>query len=277
MPRQGPDARDKAIGAELAELRKGEGLSQVDLARRLDWTGAKMNRTEKGSRRIELEDVASILGALGIGDPVRADLFERIKQPRTSGWWERRLPGLPPEAAALATYQADASELTNWAPAVIPGLLQTETYANDFLTRMGHPAQDVGLRWLIRLQRQQVLTRESVKYTAILGEAALKTPFGGMEGHRAQLRRIREVSEQHTVLVIPEYTPTPALLSAWLLLVFPEASKLRPVAHGELLRSAIFLQNEAAEPYQRERDLLLSLAPSVTKSRILIDRALARF
>jgi transcriptional regulator with XRE-family HTH domain len=277
MPRQGPDARDKAIGAELAELRKGEGLSQVDLARRLDWTGAKMNRTEKGSRRIELEDVASILGALGIGDPVRADLFERIKQPRTSGWWERRLPGLPPEAAALATYQADASELTNWAPAVIPGLLQTEAYANDFLTRMGHPAQDVGLRWLIRLQRQQVLTRESVKYTAILGEAALKTPFGGMEGHRAQLRRIREVSEQHTVLVIPEYTPTPALLSAWLLLVFPEASKLRPVAHGELLRSAIFLQNEAAEPYQRERDLLLSLAPSVTKSRILIDRALARF
>jgi transcriptional regulator with XRE-family HTH domain len=276
MPRQGPDARDKAIGAELAELRKGEGLSQAELARRLDWTGAKLNRTEKGSRRIELEDAASILGALGIGDPVRADLFERIKQPRTSGWWERRIPGLPPEAAALATFQADASELTNWAPAVIPGLLQTEAYANDFLTQMGFPPQDVGIRWLVRLQRQQVLQRPGVKYTAILGEAALKTWFGGAEGHRAQLQRIREAAEQHTVLVIPEYTSTPALLSAWLLLEFPEESKLRPVAHGELLLSAIFLQDEAAEPYLRERDLLLSLAPGVKRSRILIERALAR-
>jgi hypothetical protein len=184
---------------------------------------------------------------------------------------------LPPEAAALATYQADASELTNWAPAVIPGLLQTEVYANDFMTQMGFPPEDVGIRWLVRLQRQQVLQREGVKYTAILGEAALKTPFGGAEGHRAQLLRIREAAEQHTVLVIPEYTSTPAILSAWLLLEFPEVSKLRPVAHGELLLSAIFSQDEAAEPYLRERDLLLSLAPSVTKSRILIERAMARF
>lgn len=274
MPRQGPDARDKAIGAELAAKRQGVSKSQGQVARALDWPASKLSRTESGKRRIEVEDVAAILAVLGIGGDEFDDLIERVKQPRTSGWWERRLPGLPPEAGTLAAYQADAAALTNWAPGVVPGLLQTEAYATDFMSKMGIAGHDISVRWMVRLQRQQVLQREGVTYTAILGEAVLKTPFGSDTEFRAQLRRIREAADEHTVLIVPEYTPTPALLSAWLLMEFPEASKIGPVAHGELVRSAIFLLEEEAVPYLHERDLLLNLAADATESRTLIERAL---
>jgi transcriptional regulator with XRE-family HTH domain len=277
MPRQGPDPRDRAIGATLAEKRKGEQISQAELARRLGWTGSKLSRIESGLRRIELEDVAAILAVLGIGGQERDDLIEQVKRPRTSGWWERRLPGLPPEAGTLAAYQQDASKLTNWAPNVVPGLLQTRAYATDLMTKMRIAEHDISLRWMVRLQRQEVLQRQGVTYTAILGEAALKTPFGDPAAFRAQLRRIREAADEHTVLIVPEYTPTPALLSAWLLMEFPEASNLAPVAHGELVRSAIFLVNEEAGPYLEERDALLSLAVGAKESRTLIDRALGSF
>jgi transcriptional regulator with XRE-family HTH domain len=275
MPRKGPDARDRAIGSTLRRLREGLNKSQVEVAEALDWTTSKLSRTESGLRRIEVEDAAAILGRLGIGGDEFDNLIDRVKQPRTSAWWEQQ-PGVPAEAGTLAAYQQEADRMTNWGAHVVPGLLQRQEYAEDFMTKAGYLPHEIGLRWLARSERQKdALNR--VVYTAILGEAALLTPFGGRDAFREQLRHIREIADQHTVLVLPEHTPTPALLSPWLLMEFPEETGMEPIAQGEFQRSVIFFIREQAVPYLQERDALLSLATSATESRKLIERALAKF
>lgn len=50
--------------------------------------------------------------------------------------------GVPPEMGLLAKYAADADSLTDWSVMLIPGLLQTESYACAFMLADGTPKED---------------------------------------------------------------------------------------------------------------------------------------
>jgi hypothetical protein len=92
------------------------------------------------------------------------------------------------EMGTLASYEADAIRLTDWSVNLIPGLLQTYDYGVGVMRSGDVEPTTVEARRMARLRRQQILG--TVDYTAFIGEAALKTPFGGAAALRAQIQHL---------------------------------------------------------------------------------------
>lgn len=56
---------------KLRQLREAAGLSQGELARKLDWPQQRLSAVESGSRRLDVMEFLQLTAALGL-DPVSA-------------------------------------------------------------------------------------------------------------------------------------------------------------------------------------------------------------
>jgi predicted transcriptional regulator len=71
---------------ELKRARKATGVSQVELARRLETTQKWISKCEVGERRLDLIDVRQFCEALGLSFPAFAEQVEiAIQRDRASG------------------------------------------------------------------------------------------------------------------------------------------------------------------------------------------------
>ncbi|WP_373283118.1 helix-turn-helix domain-containing protein [Nocardia vinacea] len=93
-----------------------------------------------------------------------------------------------------------AQSIRSFESGVIPGLLQTEDYIRVLMkanVTTGRPTE-VEQRVSTRLQRQQRLNEpDSLQLSAIIGQAALMYQVGGPDVHRAQLRHLQRLVDQH--------------------------------------------------------------------------------
>ncbi len=246
--RQPPRPRDRIIGARLRAIRRERtNLSLEAAAKVLGWGLATMSRIENGQRHISTEDVAMILTAYRIPSAEREDVIAEARAENASGWWDRPLPGVPAEMGTLASYEADANSLTNWAVSVVPGLLQTEDYAMALMLSDDVTPDVAELRWVARRRRQKILG--TVDYAAYISESALRTPFGGPEGHRKQIRHLLDARERGIpVRVVPEHLPVALITHSWLYLTFPNTT---PVVNVEVAGGGVYLHDDQAEPYAK--------------------------
>lgn len=270
--RRPPQARDRAIGAQLRSIRVQQtNLSLEAAADLLQWSPATMSRTENGKRHISAEDVAVILATYKVPVSQRDGLIARAKAIDEPGWWSRPLPGVPDNTGLLASYEAEAHNLTDWSINLIPGLLQTYEYTKAYMLDFGLPLEDIEMRWMARLRRQQVLP--NVEYTAYVGEAAVRTPFGG-DAFIEQLKRLVDVTKRGLgVRIVPEHRPYAALAHSWMLLEFPDSP---PIAFAELLQSAVFLHDGEAAPYVDHRNKLHKIALSTAETRDMLRKLIGQ-
>ncbi|GED85707.1 hypothetical protein TNCT6_27920 [Streptomyces sp. 6-11-2] len=106
------------------------------------------------------------------------------------------------------THSERAVSIREYAAHVVPGLLQTETYARAVLSvgRTLNNQEQLEERITARLERQERLSAPGrPEMWVILDEAVLRRPVGGQTVMREQLERLLEVaSESHvTVQVLP--------------------------------------------------------------------------
>lgn len=270
--RRPPQARDRAIGAQLRAIRREQtSLSLEAAAELLQWSAPTMSRTETGKRRISAEDVATILATYRVPIEQRNALVARAKAIDEPGWWSRPLPGVSENTGALASYEAEAHTITDWAINVIPGLLQTYEYAKAYMLDFGESLENVETLWMARLRRQQVVS--TVEYTAYISEAALRTPFGG-KAFVGQLRHLLDATQRGIgIRVVPAFCPHAALLQSWMMLEFPDSA---PIVHVELLRSAVFLYKDETAPYVDHHAKLRKLALSAAESRDMLKKLIER-
>ncbi|TDQ01090.1 helix-turn-helix domain-containing protein [Labedaea rhizosphaerae] len=244
--RQPPRPRDRIIGARLRAIRKERTkLSLEAAAKMLGWGLATMSRTENGLRYITTEEVAMVLTAYRIPSAERNQIITEARAENASGWWDRPLPGVPAEMGTLASYEADATSLTDWTVTMVPGLLQIEEYAMAFMASDDVPQELAELRWVARRRRQKILG--TLDYTSYICETALRTPYGGPEGHRKQLRHLLTARDRGIpVRVVPEHLPVGLANHSWLYMTFPHTT---PVVNVEVAGGGIYLHDEQAEPY----------------------------
>jgi hypothetical protein len=205
---------------------------------------------------------SALLAAYGVKGVERDRLIGMSKNLDEPGWWAVGLPGLPSESATLASYESEASRLLSW-ELLVPGLLQTMEYTRAFMLGDGIAADQVEMRLMARLRRQQVLKRAGLEFFGVIGEAALRSGVGGPDVMYAQLKHIREGSEERgvSVRVVPSDSPAhPGMVGGFMLLEFPTA---RPVVHVELARTAVFLDEAPMTgPYQDAFERLDAVALS---------------
>jgi hypothetical protein len=151
-----------------------------------------------------VEDVAALLVVYGITGEERSDLIALAKKDRQPGLWQRADQSFRSRVTALSLLESRAVSMASWEPLVVPGLLQTVPYAQAVFREIGMVADqdDLDLRVADRIRRQSVLRRAAPpKLTAVIGEAALRNPVGGVTVLREQLRYLVEASERGHVSI----------------------------------------------------------------------------
>ena len=269
--RKAPRARDRVIGARLRAIRKERTKLSLERAAELaQWSPSTMSRIETGKRHISPEDVATIATIYRLPIAQREELVETARAGDGSGWWDLPLPGVPTDVGVIASYEADAIQLTDWSVNLVPGLLQTYPYAVGLMRSYGVAAADIEARWLARLRRQQILG--TLDYIVYLGEAALRTPFGGREAMRGQLEALRRARIRGIrIRVLPERQPSCLVTHSWLLMEFPHTG---PVVNVEVIEGSLFLHDETVESYVRLAAELDRLTLSAPASEALIEKIL---
>ncbi|MFI7410324.1 helix-turn-helix domain-containing protein [Streptomyces sp. NPDC049627] len=181
------------FGAELKRRREDAGITQVELGSRVFVSGGYIGQFEQAIRKPQL-DVAQ-----RIDEALQTDgIFERL--------WRKLIKEQPYTEyfAHVAELERLATEICEYAPAVVPGLLQTREYAQAMFLANKPLAATEYIEELIkgRMDRTRILkdvTRPV--YWAVLHETALCIPVGSPAVMASQLDHIATLMRERKVLV----------------------------------------------------------------------------
>lgn len=204
-----PAVQRRRLRVELRRLRLDRGLTQKDVAERLEWSLSKMIRIETGQVGISRGDLRTLLDEYDVSDPVEIDaLAAMAKEGRRQQWGPYR-DILNADFLTYLNFEGSASVIRQGEPQVLPGLLQTEEYARAVIAGVGGAdlsGQTVERQVEVRMKRQEIVERpDPPQMHFIIDESAIRRPAGGATAMRRQLSRLEELAAlQHVHLrVIP--------------------------------------------------------------------------
>ncbi|MFB7589892.1 Scr1 family TA system antitoxin-like transcriptional regulator [Streptomyces sp. NPDC056169] len=258
------------FGDLLKERREAAGLSQGELGRRVFVSGAYIGLFEQGIRKPQLDVAVRIDEVLQTGG-----IFERT--------W-RKLINKSPYASyfqAVAELEEVATRICEFAPFVVPGLLQTAEYARAVTVAANPFATEeyVEEKVTARLGRARILKDATrPEFWVMLHENTVVTPVGGPTVMAEQLNHIASLIRNRWVLVtvIPRSVGAHASMNGMLRLM--EFEDQPPTAYTETSFSGTLLDDPAVvKRAQRAYDLLRVATLSPEASLALIESAAEDF
>jgi transcriptional regulator with XRE-family HTH domain len=199
VPEHGsPSVRRRRLAAELRRLRERAGFTGEQAAERLSWSGSKLSRIETSKLGVKLGDVGLLLDLYHVGEPHRSEVLALAREPAKPASVDNAgIAAYPPGYAEFAYAEAEAISIWNWEPQVVPGLLQTESYAREVIrgwyTMFSLPPTELETRVVTRMTRQQLLTRDQPpNFSAVVDESVIRRRFGDNSVMRRQLERLAE-------------------------------------------------------------------------------------
>lgn len=188
-----PSSSPRALlGAELRHAREKAGLSQEQLGQLLFASGSFVGQLEAGTRRIQPEHARVLDEVLGTGD-----FFQRNCRAAAKSRY-------PEHFAEAAEAEAEATAIRQYAPMLIPGLLQTPAYARAVTRAYGPtaPEEIVDERVEARMARTRLLDDPTKPLLwAVLDEAALRRATGGRPVMAEVLRHVADLARRGRVIV----------------------------------------------------------------------------
>ncbi|WP_169317257.1 helix-turn-helix domain-containing protein [Actinacidiphila oryziradicis] len=255
MVEQVPTVRRRRLGSELRKLREEAGRSLEDAATILECSRSKISRIELGYLGIRVRDVRDLLDDYGVTDEtLRTHLAALARDGNKRGWWDAYGQIIQPAYANYLDLESDANYIRTFQSILIPGLLQTEAYSRAVIRANPALVRDevVDTLMKVRAERQAILTRdtEPVRFWAIIGEAALRTPIGGADVMSAQLHHLAEMVKRPniTLQVLPYSVGAHAGLSGPFVIFSFAVPNDTGVVFLENLSSSLYLEtpDEAA-------------------------------
>lgn len=248
---QSPRAR---YAEELATLRRARGISLRALGEEVCADHSHLGHMEHGTT-LGGPELAQALDAF-YGTTHLVVLWElAVRDPSQFRERYRR----------YMTLEAEATGLQQYAPSVVPGLLQTAAYAGALINEAS-PAtpEDLTEQVEARLGRQELLTRaEQPQFRAIIDEAALRRPLLDPGDWREQLSQLLETAQRSsvTIQVLPFTSGLHSLVSTDLMLL--RLSDGSSIAYTETANSGELTEEPGGVErmrvaYDRVRDLALS-------------------
>lgn len=170
----------RRIGREIKRRRERAGMSQRALSRKIARGQTTISAYEAGRFAPTPDDLDRIDHALSTSGALR-------------GLWESLSAGggeYPSWFRGLVVVEAEASEIWEYQPLVVPGLLQTADYARAQIRtgRPGDTEEEIEARVRGRLDRQGLLSAERGPVVRmVVEEHVLRRPVGGCAILKAQL------------------------------------------------------------------------------------------
>lgn len=265
--------RGRSLGAVLRDARERASVGLREVARQLGVTHPTIKRWEDGDPPPSPEDVAAYLVVVGVTGKERDRILSLARTGDESDWVMSGPPGISPQLASVMDYERTAARITEWAPLVVPGLLQTSDYARSIITRgSGDLAPgEMENRLMLRLARRDALNRRiPVEFDALIGMPAIGGRIGGPEVMVDQLQRLAKND-------LPNVTiRAVALDDGWHVghagaFILYEFDDLPPVVYLEHHRSGSFLVDKAdIAEYQTAAETLRreAMSPDTTAGLI---------
>lgn len=179
------------LGSELRVARKRAGLSQDKLGEPLFVSGSFIGQLEAGTRRMTAElgrEIDKILGT--------DDFFTRNCQAVTKFKY-------PDHFTEAAEAEGLAKAIREYAPLLIPGLLQKEAYARAVFRAYQPTATEAAIDALVeaRLARAALLADPTTPLLwCVLDEAVLRRVIGSRGVMAEALRHLAELIRSHRII-----------------------------------------------------------------------------
>lgn len=255
MAARKPSPELRAFGTEVTRLRHEAGLTQTELAKRVNVTRSYVGQVEAGTTRCRYDFAQRVDMALDT-DTTLADAWDDLLRSTSYPRWFCDFPKAEATAAILRSYENR----------VVYGLLQTEAYARVLLVKDDAVAD--------RMRRQTVLERTPPPTIyVVLEESILSREVGGREIMREQLERLLAVSAMnHVHLQIAPNRYHPGVRGGFSIATQPDGGE---VAHlVNVIRGETSNTSEDLLHVTRAFATLQARALSVDDSRDLIERVL---
>jgi transcriptional regulator with XRE-family HTH domain len=196
----GATVAKRRLSRQLLQLRLKSGYTANHVCDMLNWGRGKVGRFEANQwKRPEMSDIRDLLRVYSVDEDQREEIEELAIRSRARPWWrdhseifENEFPG----------FENDAIHIRIFIPLVLPGLLQTQEYAEAFM-RMG-PRPPAWRREALktRLRRQEILDRTdgtAPTLTSIITEASLLYQWGTRGDRREQIEHLIEMGQHANV------------------------------------------------------------------------------
>lgn len=168
-----------AFGRQLKLLRGRAGLDRTEFGKRVGYAAQSVASFEQGRRipqPVFIDRADDVLDAGGVLKALKEEVARA------------QYPAFFRDAARL---EAKAAALNVYAMYAVPGLLQTEEYA-EAVFRMQRPLLDddvIAQRLEARMVRQDIFDRSPAPLMSfVIEESVLRRPIGGVEGHARHTR-----------------------------------------------------------------------------------------
>ena len=257
----------KMVGALLALYRQAAGHTQRSLGERFVIGEQQIASIEQGRRPLkpdlaeQLDELLCTKGALSVA-------LSRMPEVDLIPLWAEEFLDREREAIAISWYES----------LLVPGLLQTEAYAQAvFRSRVPvYDEDEIAQLVEARIARREILHRRMPPTTSfIIWEAALRDRLGGADVYADQVRHLRECADVPgiTLQILPlGRTSHAGLNGPFILLETPEHQRL---AYTETQRGS----NLVAAPDEvgiltQKYAMLRTQALNTEDTRAMLDRLL---
>jgi len=209
VTRHVPTLRAQWLGKVLRDLRESKGLTLRDAGDHLMRDASTVSRIEAGTVPQRLPDVLELMNLYNVDDPTLRTGLEQLSQDIwRKGWWDGYADSVPNRVLDAAWLDSRAQHIRDFALAVLPGLLQTDDYAEAVLRAAEPDSSDKDTeRWVeFRMKRREVLSPDdALNYTAIIDESCLQRIIGSAAVMRSQLAQLLELSHRPslTIRILP--------------------------------------------------------------------------
>lgn len=177
------------VGQEIAFWRKERGFTQTELADAVGNAVKTLQGIEQGQRTPTDDLCRRIDAALGLngviaraGKQARADL---------TPW------------GSFREFEQRATTIRQYSNHVVPGMLQTPTYAREVIAALS-PGADVDAEVADRMARQERLDGDEPPHLhVIIAASVLDQAIGGRAAWKEQLKRLLDPGPTVTVRILP--------------------------------------------------------------------------
>ncbi|MFC4032624.1 helix-turn-helix domain-containing protein [Streptomyces polygonati] len=261
----GPSARG-VLRTELTRQRERAGWTFAQLAERSKYDGSYLFRLENGDRLGSID-------AIGVLDRVY-DTGELL----TDLWWLAKREAKESRYHGFADLEAEATGIHEFSISTVPGLLQTQRYAEELLRTYGSDNDELlAEQVLARISRQERLTGpKALHYRGLLDESVIRRAAQDPDVWAEQLERLIHAARQPNISlqVVPLRAGLHRLLSSSLQLMWLPTG--RTVVYVESSWSGELVEEtEEVEylrlSYDRLRDSALTASESLGLLRTALE------
>jgi transcriptional regulator with XRE-family HTH domain len=279
---ESPAVARRRVWQALRHAREAKGMTQSQVADAMEWSLSKVMRIEKGEVSISATDLRAVLQLLDITDPVAVkQLMVDARTSRQERWSidAAQREHLTPATVQLLQFEAEATAIRYYHPALIPGILQTEAYSRAVFDEYRGLLEDETIKIrteMRRGRRRRVLERpDSPDYLTIFDQSVLLRDVGGPQVMAEQLQELLRLMDEAKIFVrvLPFAAGASiALLGPFAILDFGDEENAVLYREGPVSDEIIHSRREI----NRHRDVFERLWPmaldSVTSAELIKER-----